>query len=59
MLCVVARCAGYCDGFRNSRVHEVSVTTFSAAVRESRALYLGDKFSYLLRHSITVGYFVA
>jgi hypothetical protein len=35
------------------------VAAFPAAIDETRALKLGDKFSYLLRHEITVGYFVA
>jgi hypothetical protein len=40
-------------------VDEVPVAAFPAAINETRALKLGDKFSYLLRHGITVGCFVA
>jgi len=35
------------------------VAAFPAAINETCAFKLGDKFSYLLRHEITVGYFVA
>jgi len=59
MPCIVAKRPRYCDRFRNSRVDEVPVAAFPAAINETRALKLGDKFSYLLRHEITVGYFVA
>ena len=59
MLCIVAKRTRYCDRFRNSRVDEVPVAAFSAAIDEACAFKLGDKFSYLLWHEITVGYFVA
>jgi hypothetical protein len=35
-------------------VDEVSVAAVPAAISETRAFKLGDKFSYLLRHEITV-----
>jgi hypothetical protein len=59
MLRVVAKRTRYCDRFRNSRVDKVSLAAFSATINETRAFELGDQFSYLLRHEITVGYFVA
>jgi hypothetical protein len=40
-------------------VNEVPVAALPAAINETRALKLGDEFSYLLRHEITIGYFVA
>jgi len=40
-------------------VDKVPVAAFPAAINETCAFKLGDKFSYLLRHEITVGYFVA
>lgn len=59
MLRIVAKRTRYCDRFRNSRVDKVPVATLSAAINETRAFKLGDKFSHLLRHKITVGYFIA
>jgi hypothetical protein len=59
MLRIVAKRTRYCDRFRNFRVYEVSVATFPAATNETRTFKLGDKFAYLLRHEITVGYFLA
>ena len=59
MLRIVAKRTRYCDRFRNSRMNKVSVATFSASVDEACAFKLGNKFSYLLRHEITGGYFVA
>jgi len=59
VLCIVAKRTRYCDRFRNSRMHEVPVATFPAAIDETCAFKLGDKFSYLRRHEITGGYFVA
>jgi hypothetical protein len=35
------------------------VAAFSATINETRAFKLSDKFPYLLRHEITLGYFVA
>ena len=55
MPCIVAKRARYCDRFRNSRVDKVPVAAFPAAINETCAFKLGDKFSYLLRHEITVG----
>ena len=55
MFCIVAKRTRYCDRFGNSRVNEVPVTAFPAAINETRALKLGDEFPYLLRHEITVG----
>ena len=55
MPCIVAKRARYCDRFGNFRVDEVPVAAPPAAIDETRALKLGDKFSYLLRHEITVG----
>jgi hypothetical protein len=40
-------------------VDKVPVAAFPAAINETRPLKLGDKFSHLLRHEITVGYFIA
>jgi len=40
-------------------MNKVSVATFSASIDETCAFKLGDKFSYLRRHEITGGYFVA
>ena len=59
MHCIVAKRTRYCDRFRNSRVDEVPVVAFPTAIDETCAFKLGDKFSYLLWHEITVGYFVA
>ena len=59
MLRIVAKRTRYCDRFRNARVDKVPVAAFAAAIDETRAFKLGDKFSHLLRHQITVGYFVA
>jgi hypothetical protein len=59
MHCIVAKRTRYCDRFRNFRVDEVPVAAFPAAINEARAFKLGDKLSHLLRHEITVGYFVA
>lgn len=59
MLRIVAKRTRYCDRFRNFRMNKVSVAAFSAAVNETRAFKLVDKFSHFLRHEITVGYFVA
>ena len=56
---IVAKRTRYCDRFRNSRVDEVPVAALPAAIDETRAFKFGDKFSYLLRHEITVGDFVA
>jgi hypothetical protein len=50
MLCIVAERTRYCDRFRNSRMHEVPVAAFPAAIDETGAFKLGDKFSHLLRH---------
>ena len=36
-------------------MHKVSVAAFSAAINETRAFKLIDKFPHLLRHVITVG----
>ena len=59
MLRIVAWRAQYCDRFRNSRMNEISVTALSASVHETRAFKLGNKFSYLLWHEITLRYLVA
>jgi len=56
---IIAKRTRFCDRFRNSGVDEVPVAAFPAAVDEACAFKLGDKFSYLLRHDITFGYFVA
>jgi hypothetical protein len=59
MSCIVPKRTRYCDRFGNSRVDEVPVAAFPASIDEACAFKLGNKFSYLLRHEITVGYFVA
>jgi hypothetical protein len=59
MLRIVAKRTRYCDRFQNSRVDKVPVAAFSAVINETRAFKLDNKFSHLLRHEITVGYFVA
>jgi hypothetical protein len=40
-------------------MNKVSVATFPASIDEACAFKLGNKFSHLLRHEITGGYFVA
>jgi hypothetical protein len=59
MPCVVAKRPRYCDRFRNSWVHKVSVTAFPAAVHEARPFKVGNKFPYLWWHKVTLGYCVA
>jgi hypothetical protein len=39
-------------------VDKVPVAAFSVAIDETRAFKICDKFSQLLRHEITVGFFV-
>jgi len=40
-------------------VDKVSAVAFPAPIDETCAFKLGNKFSHLLRHEITLGYFVA
>jgi hypothetical protein len=54
VLGIVARRTRYCDGFGNAWVDKVSVAALAAAIDETRAFKLGDKFSHLLRHDITL-----
>ena len=56
---IIAKRTRYCDRFRNSRVDKVPVAAFAAAIDEARTFKLGNKFSYLLGHQITVRFFVA
>jgi len=59
MLRVFAKRPRYCDRFRNFRVDKVSVTAFPAPVYETRPFKLGNQFSHLWRHKVTLGYSVA
>ena len=59
MHCIVAKRTRHCGRFRNSRVDEVPVVAFPTAIDKSCVFKLGDNFSYVLWHDITVGYFVA
>jgi hypothetical protein len=45
MLRIVAKRTRYRDRLRNSRVHKVLVATFPAAINETGAFKLRDKFS--------------
>jgi hypothetical protein len=59
VLRIVAKRTRYCDRLRNAWMNKVSVATFSASIDETCPFKLGNKFSYLRRHEITGGYFVA
>ena len=54
MLRIVTKCTRYCDRFCNFWGDEVTVTTFATPVDKSRALTLGDKFSYFLWHGLSL-----
>jgi hypothetical protein len=53
MLRVIAKRTGYCDGFDYLRVDKVSMAAFAASIDETRALKVGNKFSYFRRHYVT------